>query len=303
MLMDDLRSCDPNFKGCIMDFFPQPEEIQKMEAAAPVLPAKLSTGIRIPAGLVNLREAIGLITTAVRYTLHGIRVTQPDAEVWQPLMNSLRLQMATTTKLQEVVLAEALKIHPQGMRALLVKEQMPRTVAPFLQQFFRSGAGGDSQLSGMDAPASDVLGVDAASLSLDGGTPTRVPPGCAIIISPPGAVTSQQPGNAEQQLQQLQRSAAQAILPQPSFGQHIALPQYLAAPVASPFPGSQAAQFGEFSSPFSFPAPSSPRTFPFAASPFSTPFPYAGVAEPWAPPTVQGDHVTSPGGSGGYRKK
>jgi hypothetical protein len=298
MIMDDIIAADPNFRGCMTDFFLQPEEIQKLEATAPVLPPRLSPGIRMPVGPETLRDAVGLISTSLRFTLQGIRsLHEPEGDALRHLMSSLRLQMTAATKLQEALMAETLKINPQIMRAFLVKEQLPRTVAPFLQKFFRGGAGGDLSLSGMDTAAGVILGLDGPTVPVDGGTPTRVPPGCAIVVSSPGAVTSQQPGNAEQQLQQLQQSAAQATVPQPPFGQHVALPQYLAAPAASLYPAGQAPQFGEFGPPFSF-QPPSPRMFPLAANPFTYPFPppvpYPGAAATWASPTVQGDPFTPP---------
>jgi hypothetical protein len=304
MVMDDIMTSDPNFKGCMTDFFLPLEEVRRIEAAAPALPPRLSVGIQMPVGPESLREVIRLLMASLRFTLHGLQMTkEADKEATGDALTSLRLQMAAATKLQESIMAEAFKINPQTMRAFLVKEQLPRTVAPFLQKFFRAGAGGDGPLSGNELSPSELLGLDAAGMAVDGGSSTRVPPGCTIIVAPTGSVTSQQSGAAEQQqppqqqLQQFQHGA-QAPGQQNAFTQPFPFAQ--PTPLAQSFAGSSGASFPEFPGPFPFQAPPSPRAYPFAppSSPyaFPPPYPFPGGAPAWPPAPIPGDPYAPPPG-------
>jgi U1 small nuclear ribonucleoprotein C len=288
-VVDGITALDPNFRGCLTDFFLSSEEVRKAETLAPSLPSRLNMGMRMTVGPESLREVVALITTSLRYTLHNIQMLrESDSAAVDDALASLRLQMAAATKLQETIMAEAFKINPQSTRAFLVKDQLPRTIAPFLQKFFRAGAGGELPLSGADQPPADLLGFD--SLPVDSASTTRLPPGYTILVAPPtSAGGGQQTGGAEfqsqQQQQQQQQSIASSAGPHLTFPQQQPFQQFAAPPFTSTFPGAPPAQFPEGVPGFPFQAPPSPRMFPFPApvppGVFPPPYPYPGGPPQW----------------------
>jgi hypothetical protein len=278
--MDEVLAVDPTFKDCLTDFYLPQEEVRKAEAVAPGLPGKMNMGARLMVGPEDLREALNLISISLRYSFH--LWDEAEGEAAKAAQTAVMLQMAAATKLQENIMSVSMKIHPQAVRAYVVKDQVPRTIAPFLPQWFRSGAGGDPVLSGSTTPTPELVPADGGTLAVGGAPTSRVPPGCTIIVAPPGAVTAaqaepqphQEPQSQQQHMQlQLQpqpqpQPAAQTSAPQPTF--------------SPPFPFTP---FGDCPPSPGFPTPASPRMVPFSAPlgyPYPPPYAYGGPPPPWA---------------------
>jgi hypothetical protein len=306
--MQELTRFDQNFKGCLVDYFLSAEDLRQADNTAPVLPHTFSLGTHPPGAPRNLAEAGSTLTTAIRYALHSLQgMQEADKQAAGDVLASIRLQMAAATRLQEAMYSAAFRIDPEQMRAFLMRERMPRTVAPFLQRFFRTGAGGTGLSGTDDGSAGDRLFADGFSF-MPGQSPTSAATGCTVIVNPgqranPGILQSAAP---EQSAAAAARVGPQTPVQQ-QFAQPLAFPGPLPPPQSYPFqePRPPLAQ-AEFQSPAfaSFP---SPRLSPFAPSPFTQPFlqtppafgcpptlPFASPCQPWGSPQWPSDSFASP---------
>lgn len=254
-------------------------------------------GAQSPDAPETLKDASTALTTALRYALHSLqRIRRGDQKLADEVLASIRFQMAAATKVQEAIYGSILHVTPAAMRAFFIRDQLPRTIVPYANQFFRTGTGG-STLSGSEADGAEGTGCSPFQHgSHDAG-------GCVIYVGgnpTAGTPIPAQPQPQQQQPVQLIPQAATAQTPghvallgaAPAFQAAIQTPQQVTYAVAQPVVLEQA------QTPLRFPfdTQQAPLQIQCAAPSFSPP-PFSPVhaptPTPWGfaapvPPTAQG---------------
>jgi hypothetical protein len=290
-VIQELTRFDQSFKGCVVDFYLSAEDMRLAENAAPMMPPYFTPGSETPGAPRVLREASLAISTALRYSMHSLQqMHEVDRQAAGDLMASVRLQMVAATRVHEAMFSATYNIDPDQMRANLMRERMPQTVIPFMQKFFRAGAGGTT-LSGVDDTRSTAAAFPVGADS-HLGSPSPTAAGCTVIVAPSQAASPtggsihsaapQEPPGAP--LRAATQAALQLLSSQ--VGLQGAVPPS-PQPRAFAEPGPPFAQ--EPQPPSFTPFPSSPRSSPFAppyATPFGPPPQAFGFGSPFPAPPI-----------------